>query len=86
MGKRNSAPSAQRVTDLGEQLFPNLLDQVTHRTTDDGSTVKTLWKLHDGSLLESVLMRYPNRTTLCISSQAMPQPACEEMHTVARSG
>ena len=68
-------PAAIR-TDLGEQLFPNLLDQVTHRTTDDGSTVKTLWKLHDGSLLESVLMRYPNRTTLCISSQAGCGMAC----------
>ena len=62
--------------DLGEQLFPNLLDKVTVRTTDDGSTVKTLWKLHDGSLLESVLMRYPNRTTLCISSQAGCGMAC----------
>lgn len=68
-------PAAIR-TDLGEQLFPNLLDQVTRRTTDDGSTVKTLWKLHDGSLLESVLMRYPNRTTLCISSQAGCGMAC----------
>lgn len=62
--------------DLGEQLFPNLLDQVTHRSTDDGTTIKTLWKLHDGSLLESVLMRYPNRTTLCISSQAGCGMAC----------
>ncbi|MDO5678518.1 MAG: 23S rRNA (adenine(2503)-C(2))-methyltransferase RlmN, partial [Propionibacteriaceae bacterium] len=62
--------------DLGEQLFPNLLEQVTHRSTDDGATVKTLWKLHDGSLLESVLMRYPNRTTLCISSQAGCGMAC----------
>ncbi len=68
-------PAAIR-TDLGEQLFPNLLEQVTRRTTDDGSTVKTLWKLHDGSLLESVLMRYPNRTTLCISSQAGCGMAC----------
>nr|WP_231979888.1 23S rRNA (adenine(2503)-C(2))-methyltransferase RlmN [Tessaracoccus coleopterorum] len=68
-------PAAIRA-DLGEQLFPNLLDQVTVRATDDGSTVKTLWKLHDGSLLESVLMRYPNRTTLCISSQAGCGMAC----------
>ncbi len=68
-------PAAIRA-DLGEQLFPNLLDQVTVRSTDDGSTLKTLWKLHDGSLLESVLMRYPNRTTLCISSQAGCGMAC----------
>jgi 23S rRNA (adenine2503-C2)-methyltransferase len=33
-------------------------------------TRKDLWKLHDGVLVESVLMRYPERTTVCISSQA----------------
>ena len=62
--------------ELGEQLFPRLLEQVTQRHTDDGGTVKTLWKLHDGSLLESVLMRYTHRTTLCISSQAGCGMAC----------
>ena len=30
----------------------------------------TLWRLFDGALVESVLMRYPNRMTVCISSQA----------------
>ncbi len=68
-------PAAIRA-ELGEQLFPRLLEQVTRRMTDDGATVKTLWKLFDGSLLESVLMRYPNRTTLCISSQAGCGMAC----------
>ena len=68
-------PAAIRA-ELGEQLFPRLLEQVTRRMTDDGSTVKTLWRLFDGSLLESVLMRYPNRTTLCISSQAGCGMAC----------
>lgn len=43
---------------------------------DDGETQKTLWKLHDGTLLESVLMRYPHRATLCISSQAGCGMAC----------
>jgi 23S rRNA (adenine2503-C2)-methyltransferase len=38
--------------------------------TDRGDTIKFLWKLHDGALVESVLMRYPGRITLCISSQA----------------
>ena len=45
-------------------------------TADDGETHKTLWRLHDGTLLESVLMRYPNRATLCISSQAGCGMAC----------
>ncbi|MCG6566705.1 23S rRNA (adenine(2503)-C(2))-methyltransferase RlmN [Tessaracoccus sp. ZS01] len=62
--------------ELGEQLFPKLLTEMTRRSTDDGTTVKTLWRLHDGSLLESVLMRYPHRTTLCISSQAGCGMAC----------
>lgn len=62
--------------ELAEQLFPSLLSQVTRRTADRGATVKTLWRLHDGSLLESVLMRYPSRSTLCISSQAGCGMAC----------
>jgi 23S rRNA (adenine2503-C2)-methyltransferase len=33
-------------------------------------TRKTLWKAFDGVLFESVLMRYPDRTTMCVSSQA----------------
>ena len=37
---------------------------------DSGTTRKTLWRLHDGALVESVLMRYPDRVTMCISSQA----------------
>ena len=36
---------------------------------DKGTTIKTLWRLFDGSHIESVLMRYPTRSTLCISSQ-----------------
>ena len=68
-------PAAIR-EDLAEQLFPPLLTQVRRLTADQGRTVKTLWRLHDDSLLESVLMRYPNRSTLCISSQAGCGMAC----------
>jgi 23S rRNA (adenine2503-C2)-methyltransferase len=39
-------------------------------TADGGTTRKTLWRLHDGALVESVLMRYPDRVTMCVSSQA----------------
>ncbi|MEZ5085809.1 MAG: 23S rRNA (adenine(2503)-C(2))-methyltransferase RlmN [Tessaracoccus sp.] len=62
--------------ELGAQLFPTLLDQVTRLSCDGDTTVKTLWKLFDGSLVESVLMKYPSRTTLCISSQAGCGMAC----------
>ncbi|MET0161793.1 MAG: 23S rRNA (adenine(2503)-C(2))-methyltransferase RlmN [Microbacteriaceae bacterium] len=51
-------------------LMPTLLNEVRRLETDKGDTIKFLWKLHDGALVESVLMRYTGRITLCISSQA----------------
>ena len=39
-------------------------------STDAGATRKSLWRLYDGTLIESVLMRYPDRITVCVSSQA----------------
>ncbi|MFB0833565.1 23S rRNA (adenine(2503)-C(2))-methyltransferase RlmN [Arthrobacter halodurans] len=55
--------------ELASALFPKLLTEVKRLTTDNGDTVKFLWRLFDGSLVESVLMRYPGRVTLCVSSQ-----------------
>ncbi|MDA2812594.1 23S rRNA (adenine(2503)-C(2))-methyltransferase RlmN [Nocardiopsis sp. RSe5-2] len=55
---------------LGEALLPKLLTPVKHISCDGGMTRKTLWKAFDGVLFESVLMRYPDRATLCVSSQA----------------
>jgi 23S rRNA (adenine2503-C2)-methyltransferase len=37
---------------------------------DDGLTTKTLFELDGGHSVEAVVMRYPDRSTLCISSQA----------------
>ncbi|MFC0315165.1 23S rRNA (adenine(2503)-C(2))-methyltransferase RlmN [Gordonia phosphorivorans] len=68
-------PAAIR-EDVGTALFPTLMTPVRHVATDSGTTRKTLWRLHDGTLLESVLMRYPERNTLCISSQAGCGMAC----------
>jgi len=62
-------PKASREA-LAAGLLPPLLTPVTERDADRGATVKTLWRLHDGALVESVLMHYPNRSTVCISSQA----------------
>ncbi|HBS73580.1 MAG TPA: 23S rRNA (adenine(2503)-C(2))-methyltransferase RlmN, partial [Microbacterium sp.] len=39
-------------------MLPPLLSEVRRLTTDRGDTIKFLWKLHDGALVESVLMRY----------------------------
>jgi 23S rRNA (adenine2503-C2)-methyltransferase len=57
-------------------LLPQLLTQQQALTCDDGATVKTVWRLFDGALVESVLMRYPGRTTVCVSSQAGCGMAC----------
>jgi 23S rRNA (adenine2503-C2)-methyltransferase len=62
-------PAADREV-LHGALFPRLMSPVRAITCDGGMTRKTLWRLHDGALVESVLMRYPERVTLCVSSQA----------------
>ncbi|MBO9625076.1 MAG: 23S rRNA (adenine(2503)-C(2))-methyltransferase RlmN [Microbacterium sp.] len=56
--------------DLVSGMLPPLLTEVRRLETDRGDTIKFLWRLHDGALVESVLMRYPGRITLCVSSQA----------------
>jgi len=62
-------PAAERQA-IADALIPKMTELVTTRTTDNGMTRKDLWKLHDGVLVESVLMRYTDRVTVCISSQA----------------
>ena len=57
-------------------LLPSLLHEQQALTCDDGATRKTVWRLFDGALVESVLMRYPDRTTVCVSSQAGCGMAC----------
>jgi 23S rRNA (adenine2503-C2)-methyltransferase len=68
-------PAAARERLAGE-LLPPLLTQVRRVSCDDGATSKTLWRAHDGTLLESVVMRYPDRATVCVSSQAGCGMAC----------
>ena len=53
-----------------EKILPTLITKVRSISCDDGWTRKDLWRLHDGVLVESVLMRYPDRATVCISSQS----------------
>ena len=74
-------PAGQRKA-VGAALLPTLLTEVRRSETDDGTTRKTLWRLHGGALVESVLMRYPargdsrERITVCVSSQAGCGMAC----------
>jgi 23S rRNA (adenine2503-C2)-methyltransferase len=57
-------------------LFPKLLTAAREVACDAGQTRKTLWRAIDGTTFESVLMRYPKRNTVCISSQAGCGMAC----------
>ncbi|MCL1870736.1 MAG: 23S rRNA (adenine(2503)-C(2))-methyltransferase RlmN [Promicromonosporaceae bacterium] len=68
-------PGAAREA-FASALFPTLLTPRKTLQADKGTTVKTLWGLHDGNRIESVLMRYPRRATLCISSQVGCGMAC----------
>src|SRR4051812_47322448 len=68
-------PAASRDR-IVEELLPTLLNPVRTMEADKGATVKNLWKLFDGALVESVLMRYTDRATICVSSQAGCGMAC----------
>ncbi len=77
--KRTSGGSGARVifrqvcAQVREALLP------TRRVVSleaDGGRVRIQWRLYDGAQVESVLMRYPQRTTLCVSSQAGCGMAC----------
>jgi 23S rRNA (adenine2503-C2)-methyltransferase len=62
-------PAGLRAT-LAAELLPRLLTSEKELTCDNGATRKMLWRLYDGALVESVLMKYPDRVTMCVSSQA----------------
>jgi 23S rRNA (adenine2503-C2)-methyltransferase len=57
-------------------LVPPALKEVARRSADRGDTVKWLFELHDGLSIETVLMRYDRRATVCVSSQAGCAMAC----------
>lgn len=61
---------------LTELAFPPLIEPVLVRSGDNGMTRKYLWRLFDGAEVESVLMRYPSRATLCISCEVGCGMAC----------
>ena len=62
-------PAAQR-DELAAKALPPLLTTVRQLRADQGMTVKSVHRLFDGAMVESVLMRYDKRVTMCISSQA----------------
>ena len=53
-----------------EEALPAALTLATERVSDGGETVKWLWTLADGTQVETVLMHYRDRSTVCVSTQA----------------
>ncbi len=68
-------PAALRSA-LGDALPPALTEE-SRQSADSGQTTKWLWTLHDGARVETVLMRYPDRVTVCVSTQAGCAMACQ---------
>src|SRR4051812_32846465 len=69
-----SLPMSLRMQ-LSREL-PEALEPLTEAISDDGATVKMLWGLDGGARVETVLMLYPDRATVCVSSQAGCAMAC----------
>jgi 23S rRNA (adenine2503-C2)-methyltransferase len=68
-------PAALRAA-LADAL-PRALTEVSRQSADDGQTTKWLWGLADGARVETVLMHYPDRVTVCVSTQAGCAMACQ---------
>lgn len=74
----NYATDPQTMTDLPQALRQRLasetragrLELARVQTADAGLTRKALFRLPDGAVIESVLMVYPDRATVCVSTQA----------------
>ncbi len=60
--------------ELADRLWPFAVEDA--QSADGGTTVKWLLRAADGAAIEAVLMGYPGRATLCISSQAGCAMAC----------
>ena len=50
--------------------YPSGLSPINEVVSDGGATIKWVFALHDGATIETVLMSYADRVTVCVSSQA----------------
>jgi 23S rRNA (adenine2503-C2)-methyltransferase len=66
----STLPKDLRARLAGDPALAPALTPAHESVSEGGDTVKWLWTLHDGRQVESVLMHYPGRSTVCISSQA----------------
>ncbi len=65
-----SLPKALRARLNAEESMGSSLEKEIESSSEGGETIKWLWNLHDASRIETVLMHYKERSTVCISSQA----------------
>ncbi len=68
-GEMTNLPKKLRDALAEKTTFGQLTPVVTEFSTD-GFTEKVLFECHDGRLIETVLMRYEKRNTVCMSTQA----------------
>jgi 23S rRNA (adenine2503-C2)-methyltransferase len=69
-------PKALRARLTGDEAFQPAFVPVAESVDHDGSTVKWLFELPDGVRIETVLMHYRDRSTVCVSTQAGCAMAC----------
>ncbi len=67
-GLMTNLPTGLRA-ELAGSLPLSPLAPVREAEADDGETIKTLYQTHDGQFVETVLMLYPDRATVCVSCQ-----------------
>jgi 23S rRNA (adenine2503-C2)-methyltransferase len=65
-------PLRGRVADL----LPPALESMAESVSEGGDTVKSLYALDGGATVETVLMHYRDRSTVCVSTQAGCAMAC----------
>jgi 23S rRNA (adenine2503-C2)-methyltransferase len=63
-------PLAMRHRLAAEPTLQPALTVAAHSVADGGQTIKWGWRLGDGAMIETVLMHYPDRSTVCVSTQA----------------
>jgi len=71
----STLPQPLRVR-LSQDLPWTRLRPIDTRTSADGQTAKILFELEDGETIETVSMRYAQRATACLSTQAGCAMAC----------
>jgi 23S rRNA (adenine2503-C2)-methyltransferase len=72
----SNLPCALRMELSRRWSFPGL-HEVTRVYSRDGRTQKVLFELHDGETIESVLMHYERRRTVCVSTQVGCALGCD---------